>query len=343
MPRQRLRFILRSETPPERKLLVRVVLLLSLFATVMAVFWFDRDGLKDQIDGHISFPDVVYFTAVTVTTVGYGDIVPVSDRARLIDAVLVTPLRLVIWLIFMGTAYELVLQRWLEERKMRKAQEKLSDHLIICGFGDAGQSAAQEAVARGMSPDRILVIDRDASGVELAANHGHLCLQADVTRESVLTSVGLERAQAIMLCLGRDDTTVLTTLTIRQLNDKVRIVCAIRENENVKLVEQAGANATITPSLIGGYLMTNSVKSSYVAEYISDLMLAGGKVQLMERAPKPQELGVSLRDIRPSMAVCLIRGQQRVGFWEGEATVVRQGDVLLVIDAVDPQTLGAKG
>src|SRR5688500_4988677 len=93
-----------SGLSPEKTLLIRACLILLLLAIVIAIFWFDRDGLKDQIDGHISFSDILYFGMITVTTVGYGDIVPVSDTARLIDAFAVTPIRIFIWLIFLGTA-----------------------------------------------------------------------------------------------------------------------------------------------------------------------------------------------------------------------------------------------
>ncbi len=114
------RIFIEASGSPERILLNRCLILLVLVAMILAIFWYDRDGLRDQIDGEISFHDVAYFTAVTISTVGYGDIVPVSDRARMKDTLLVTPLRLIIWLIFLGTAYELVLQRWLEARRMKK-------------------------------------------------------------------------------------------------------------------------------------------------------------------------------------------------------------------------------
>ena len=96
----------RSGLSPEKTLLLRGCLVVVLLSVVIAIFWFDRDGLKDQIDGHVSFSDILYFGMITVTTVGYGDIVPVSDNARLIDAFAVTPIRIFIWFIFLGTAYE---------------------------------------------------------------------------------------------------------------------------------------------------------------------------------------------------------------------------------------------
>ena len=115
----------RAARPPEITLLLRAGFVLLLVASVFLVFLLDRDGLRDQIDGHVSVSDVVYFTMVTITTVGYGDIVPVSDQARLIDAFFVTPVRIFVWLIFLGTAYQLIIQRLIEEWRMLRLQREL--------------------------------------------------------------------------------------------------------------------------------------------------------------------------------------------------------------------------
>ena len=113
------RLFIGGERSVRRALVTRALLVLVMFLAVVLVFWLDRDGLRDHADEHISFADVVYFSVVTVTTVGYGDVVPVTKRARIADALIVTPIRLFIWLIFLGTAYQLVLQRFIEDLRMR--------------------------------------------------------------------------------------------------------------------------------------------------------------------------------------------------------------------------------
>ncbi len=151
----------RAARPPEVTLALRAGFVLLLIASVFLVFLVDRDGLRDQIDGHISVSDVFYFTMVTITTVGYGDIVPVSDQARLIDAFFVTPVRVFVWLIFLGTAYQLIIQRLIEEWRMLRLQRELKDHVILCGYGHSGSIAAKELLLRGWAPDAIVVIDPD--------------------------------------------------------------------------------------------------------------------------------------------------------------------------------------
>ena len=103
-------------------LLLRVLLALGLIGVALAVHWLDRGGLRDNVDGEISFTDVLYFTMITVTTVGYGDIVPVTDRARMFDTFLVTPVRIFVWLIFLGTAYQFLLRNVWEGWVMNRIQ-----------------------------------------------------------------------------------------------------------------------------------------------------------------------------------------------------------------------------
>ena len=159
----------RASTPPEVTLLLRAGLVALLIGAVFVVFLLDRAGLRDHADGHVSVSDVFYFTMVTVTTVGYGDIVPVSDQARLIDAFFVTPVRMFIWLIFLGTAYQLVLQRFVEEWRMLRLQRELKGHVIICGYGHSGSIAANELLLRGWDAERVVVIDPDREEVAKAA------------------------------------------------------------------------------------------------------------------------------------------------------------------------------
>lgn len=173
--RQRVLFT-KAPVPAERMLLVRLGLVLGLLFLAFLIFWLDRDGLVDNRDGHVSLTDVIYFTMVTVTTVGYGDIAPVTDQARIVDALLVTPIRLFIFLIFLGTAYEMVLRRIIEGFRMRRLQQRLRDHIVICGFGHTGRTAAAEIVAKGHPPDGIVAIDPAESALLEASEAGYIGL-----------------------------------------------------------------------------------------------------------------------------------------------------------------------
>jgi voltage-gated potassium channel len=137
----------------------RVLFVLGLFALAVAVHWFDREGLKDAADGQISFVDIIYFTMISITTTGYGDIVPVTERARLFDALVVTPIRVFAILVFVGTAYSFVIRRTWDKWRMRIIQKTLHGHIVVAGFGVTGREAAEELIARGTPPEQLVVVD----------------------------------------------------------------------------------------------------------------------------------------------------------------------------------------
>jgi voltage-gated potassium channel len=322
------RLFIGGERSVKRTLALRAAAVVVLMLTVILVFWFDRDGLKDHHDHHISFSDVIYFSMVTITTVGYGDIVPVSRRARVLDALLVTPIRLFIWLIFLGTAYQLALQRLFEDIRMRMVRAKLNDHVIICGYGHSGACAAEELVARGFEKRQILIIDALQARVEQAAERGFVGLLGNVTSEEVLRRAMLETARALFVCTDRDDTNVLVVLTARHLSSNIRIISRVEEPENEKLLKQSGASATVLPSRVGGILMADSLESSALLTYVMDLISAGGKIVLEECEAGADDVGRSVDDL--PHVVRVVRSGQVIDAADTEAPI-RLGDKLITV------------
>jgi voltage-gated potassium channel len=329
---RRVRLLVRhEESTAARTLAVRVAIVLGLFLSVVAVLWLDRGGLRDASDGVVSFLDVVYFTMVTVTTVGYGDIVPVTDRARLIDALFVTPIRFFVLFIFVGTAYQMVFQRMMEERRMRKLEDSLSGHVIVCGFGHSGRIAAVELVAKGEKPEHVVVIDQSESAARAAAEAGFVALVGSCTSEEIMRRAVAQKARALLVCVGRDDTTVLATLTARQLSKDLRIIASVRENENAKLVRQGGADVIVSPARVGGYLLADAVESAYTVGLINEMLSERGRVRLSERAPGADEIGQQVRAL-PILVIGIERDKKRILFWDLGDTVVRADDLMLVIE-----------
>ncbi len=128
-----------------------------------------------------------------------------------------------------------------------------------------------------------LILDIDSDRLTNAAGDSFVGFLGDATREQDLIDAGVGRAKALLICLGRDDTAVLTVLTARQLNPGLRVICSVTEEENIKLIRHAGADVIIAPSVVGGHLMADSVQASHIADYINDLMREEGRVRLFER------------------------------------------------------------
>lgn len=317
----------------EKKLARRLALVLALFGIVILVFWLERANLHDAADGHLSFGDIVYFTMVTVTTVGYGDIVPVGERARLIDALLVTPVRIFVWFIFLGTAYEFVFQRIFEDLRMNALRQSLQDHVIVCGFGYAGRVAAREVAAQGYERERIVAVELRPERLEDAAALGYIGLRGDATSEAAMREAGAARARAILVALSRDDTTVLAVLTARSVNDSARIIALVRDEENIKLVRKAGADQVVSPARIGGFLLADAVHSRHTTRFVSDILTArGGELHIAERPALDEEVGKRMEEVRGRLVVAIERDGEVLGFWRTPQEPIRAGDLVFAIE-----------
>jgi len=312
-------------------LAVRVATACLLVGLAFSLLWFDRNGLRDNIDGHLSFADVVYFTMITVSTVGYGDIVPVSERARLIDAFLITPIRIFLWLIFLGTAAEFLIKHRWENWRMRQIQRTLHDHVVLAGFGRSGQKALEELLAGGADVGKIVVIDSDADRIELAKAAGVAAIRGDTTRDEVQKAVQLERASSLIVSCGRDDTSILTVLTGRHLAPTVRIAVAIRNCDNEALARQAGANIVVNPVSFAGLLLASTSHGAHIADYLTDLATTEGKMRLREREVTQGEVGQFLNEVSGGRALRLYRGKEILCPDDAIPPRIRAGDMIVEI------------
>jgi len=309
----------------------RVALVLGLLVFTILLHWFERDGLRDNLDGHVSFRDVVYFTMISITTTGYGDIVPIADHTRLFDALVVTPIRIFFVLIFIGTAYTFVFRRTWEKWQMARVQKTLEGHIIVTGFGTSGSETVDELIARGAAPGELVVIDCDQDALVRAEDLGCAILQADATRDKTLQAVHVERSRAVIVSAGSDDTSILITLTARHLAPDVPISIAVRNEDNELLARQAGATNVINPVSFAGLLLAGSTHGTHIADYIADLASSSGRVRLAEREVRPEECGKPLSAIANGLGVRVYRDGRPFGFWEPETASLCEGDVIVEI------------
>jgi voltage-gated potassium channel len=321
----------RNEGPEWQRVLVRALIAFGLILMALAVYWFDREGLQDNVDGHISFLDVLYFTMITVTTVGYGDIIPVTDRARVFDTFLVTPIRLFVWLIFLGTAYDLLFRNVWEKWRMSRIQAHLHGHVIVIGYGTSGAETVAELLRSGVPPEQVVVIDESAQAVAAAAEHGIAVLEGDATRNATLEAVRIDRAKCLAVSAGRDDTSILIVLTAHGLAPQLRISVVVRAQDNEALARQAGANTVINPASFAGLLLAGSTEGPHIADYMADLAAIGGDARIRERAVKPEEVGRPLSSIRTGLGVRVIRDHESFGFWADAAASLNEGDKIIEI------------
>ena len=310
---------------------LRILLMLAMLAFIIAFHWYERDGLRDNLDGHVNFYDVIYFTMISATTTGYGDIIPITDQARMFDAVIVTPIRIFFILILAGTAYTFFIKRTWHRYLMRRIQQNLCDHIIVAGYGTSGTQTVDELIARGADPTKIVVVDPNASALARAEDLGCAAMQANATKDETLKAVRIEQARAMMISAGRDDTSILICLTARHLAPELPISIAVRELDNELPARAAGGTSVINPVSFAGLLLAGSVEGSGITEYLRDLASCGGNVRLHEREIEQFEVGKSLHEAAVGIGMRILRDGQSIGFWEDGAKELRAGDRIIEV------------
>jgi voltage-gated potassium channel len=330
------------EASPLPGLLGRLGVAIGVILVVTILMYFGRGGLRDQVhpERAMSFIDVLYFTVISVTTVGYGDIVPVTPSARFVNAVLLTPVRVFVWITFLGTTYEIFLQRYREGYLMSQLRQRLSGHILICGFGTKGHAIVDELLAHGHKPENIVVIEPDEDTAQEAASRGLVALKGNASAEAMLQAAALEKASHVLVAPTRDDECVLICLTVRALNPKVRLIASAHEEENVKLLYRAGADVVVAPSVSGGHLMASGVRQRAVTRFLQDLLAFGKGLDAHERPVRAEEIGHNVREL-PSLRDVLVLGVARphtaesedelVPFHQCERLTLQAGDVIVYI------------
>lgn len=315
---------------------IRLALALALVFLVVLIHWADREGLVDAHDGHVSFLDVVYFTMISITTTGFGDIAPISDRSRLVEAVIVTPIRFAVIFIFVGTAYNFIIRRSWEKFRMKRIQEQLSGHIVVLGFGVSGSEAVNELIERGTDPREIVVMDTSEERLHHAEALGCNVIEADASRDEALMAVRIKEAQTVLVSAGRDDASILIVLTVRHLAPDVPISVVVRADDNEVLAKQAGADNVINPVRFTGLLLAGSAQGAHIADYLADLASVSGRVQLVERPVRPEEVGRPLSELSTGgRGLRIYRNGGAHGFWEHEASIMQAGDIVVEIRPTD--------
>jgi voltage-gated potassium channel len=240
--------------------------------------------------------DAAYQTVTTVTTVGFREVKPLGAAGQLFTIALI--------LVGAGTALytfgvllegliEGHLRNHLEGRRMERDINRMTDHVIICGWGRVGRASAQYLAATG---EPIVVIDRDRA---LLDNCGHACVVGDVTDDTVLVAAGVVRARALIAAVDTDADNVYMTLSSRALNPDLVIIARARTEGSKSKLVRAGADRAVNPQLIGGRRMAAFALQPHVAEFLDVVMHDEAlefRIEQIEIPPDSPLTGRSLRE-----------------------------------------------
>jgi voltage-gated potassium channel len=310
----------------------RILAALSILVGTVLLVYFDREGYRDGNDptNTISWIDAIYYTTVTLSTTGYGDIAPVSDQARLVNAFVITPARIAFLVLLIGTTLEVLASQGREMFRVSRWRKKMDQHVVVIGYGTKGRSAIDTLVNNGYDRESIVVVDPGPVAMEEANRDGLVGIAGDATRRGVLRQAGVDKATHVIITTDRDDSNVLVTLTVRQLNPDAWIVASVREHENVPLMRQSGANSVITSSDAVGRLLGLSSMSPMLGSVMEDLMTYGEGLEVAERDLLVAEVGKQPQSL-PDQVIAVVRDEKVYRYFDPVVSLLARGDRLIVI------------
>ncbi|GAB3253153.1 potassium channel family protein [Alteromonas gracilis] len=308
----------------------RVLMAVSILVGTVLLVYFDREGYSDNVDGSVDFVDAVYYTTVTLSTTGYGDIAPASTQARLINAFIITPARIGFLVLLIGTTLEVLASQGREQFRTARWRKKMQDHFVVIGYGTKGRRAAQTLMGNGVPQDRIVVVDPTLVAQDEASNDGFAVVAGDATRRDVLRRANVQDAQQVLITTSRDDTAVLATLTARQLNPDAYLVVAVRETDNVPLMRQSGADQVITSSDAVGRLLGLSAMSPTLGSVMEDLLTYGEGLEVAERELLVNEVGKQPTQLTDQV-IAVERDERVFRYYDPAVTQLARGDRLIVV------------
>jgi voltage-gated potassium channel len=319
----------RPDVGPVRAVGKRVIIAVAVVLAVSTVVWLDGEGYRD-IDDEISFLDAVYYSTVSLSTTGYGDITPVSDFARAVNILLITPLRVLFLIVLVGTTLEVLTERTREQFRQNRWRSSLRDHTVVVGYGTKGRSAVRALLDDGADRHQIVIVDNDSDHIADAGDDGIAAVQGDGTRGDVLKRAEVETAARVIVAVPRDDAAVLVTLTVRRHNASAYIVSAVRESENAGLLRDGGADGVVVSSEAAGRLLGVAASKPTTGAIFEDRLVPGEGLELSEREVDREEVGLSCRDAR-DLVVAVVRDGQTTLFHAADDLKLRKSDRIIVV------------
>jgi len=329
--------ILRIPEPfvsPGQRILRRIIYAaLALFAAVLIVY-LDRDGYRDVQNNQMSFLDCLYYATVSLSTTGYGDITPFTPEARLINVLVITPLRIAFLIVLIGTTVETLTTQSRQAFKIQRWRSRVRNHTVVVGYGTKGRTAVAAMVGDDVAPADIVVVDESAAALDRAKSAGLVTVHGDATKSEVLRLASAQHANSIIVATDDDASAVLVTLTARELAPKAKIIAAAREAENQHLLRQSGADSTVVSSETAGRLLGIATQTPSVVKMMEDLLTPDAGFALAEREVSPKEVGGSPRHLT-DIVLGVVRNGELVRVDDPEVDALELGDRLLYIRSAE--------
>lgn len=312
----------------------RFVLIVVAIATTLAI---GTAGFT-VIDGYPPF-DAFYMTLITMTTVGYGEIHPLSHAGRVFNSFLIV-FGVTTIFIAIGAMTQTIIELEFGDpsgkRRNKRMIDNLKDHYIICGFGRVGRGAANELRHAGVP---FVVVDIDPDRAERAMLAGMLAVAADSTQDETLRMVGIERARGLVAALATDADNLFVLLSAKGLNPGIYVATRAAEEGAEAKMRRAGADAVFAPYAMTGHRLAQSLLRPHVVQFLDfttkdvgvdiaiEQVRVSGTSEMVSKTIKEMQLGKEV-----GVIVMAIRKESgEMVFNPPAETAVEGGDYLIVM------------
>ncbi|NDJ10844.1 MAG: potassium channel protein [Acidobacteriia bacterium] len=294
------------------------------------------------VEGYPAF-DAFYMTLITVATVGYMEIHPLSHAGRVFNSFLIL---FGVSAVFFGvgaltqTIIELELQDTFGKRRRKRVIDGLKDHYIICGFGRVGRHAAFELQRTGVP---FVIIDRSEPRAEMARQAGMHVIVADSTRDESLRQAGILRARGLVSALATDADNVFVILSAKTLNPKLTVVTRASEEEAEQKLRLAGADTVFAPFSMAGHRLAQALVRPHVSTFLDFATTAMGldvAIEQVEVARSSEVIAKSLKELHLSrdygvIVMAIKKAGGEMLFNPPAESTIAAGDYLIAMGAIE--------
>lgn len=318
---------------PNRLILALVSFLVLILVGTSGYHWLEG----------MTVVDALYMTVITISTVGFGEVRELSAMGRMFTITLILGGGGIVAYTLSVTAEFVMSGEWrniLESRRNSRMLSKLSDHVIVCGFGRVGRRVSNELTQEGVS---FIVVDINSERVEHARELGYVAVVGNAANETMLNEAGIKDARALIACVNSDAENVFIILTARSLNPSLQIIARANYEDSEPKMIRAGANRTIVPYDISGKRMVTMLMRPNVADFLDEVAHVGGMELLLEQihvSPESPFAGKTLLEmnVRSTMGITVLACRHTDGRFEthpGPETMIEPDGILLVLGTRD--------
>ena len=223
-----------------------------------------------------SFANAFYMTIITVSTVGFGEVHPLSETGRMFTSMVII-ISFGVFAYAITTITQFVfdgeLRNYLKYYKVIQRLDKIRDHVIVCGYGRNGSQAVEELLGLGKN---VVIIDQDESLLDKVPQHPNLAwVQGNAIQDETLIQAHIGRASALITTMPNDADNLFVVLTARELNQRLIIISRASEDHSYSKLKRAGATNVIMPDKVGGIRMAKLVAQPDIVEFIENILLHG--------------------------------------------------------------------